>query len=126
MKKLPPNAASWTAVILVLLGLIVIFMSWNAAAGPENGVDLRTQFPYLLSGGLGGLCLVGAGLTLTRVFESRRDVKEVVMHLERLTAAVERLEAAQTARELAEANAREQEAPRVAMPPPAPPFEQAR
>ena len=124
MKKLSPNATTYTAIGLIVFGLIFIFMSWNAAASPENGVDLRAQFPYLLSGGLGGLALVGAGLTLVRTFESRRDSKELLAQLERLTVAVERLEASQTARDLAQANAREQR-PGLDMPPPAPPFEPA-
>ena len=82
MKKLSPNATTYTAIGLIVFGLIFIFMSWNAAASPENGVDLRAQFPYLLSGGLGGLALVGAGLTLVRTFESRRDSKELLAQLD--------------------------------------------
>ncbi len=87
----PPNASTWTAVALIALGLLMIFLAWNGAAGADAAVDLRAQFPYLLSGGLFGLSLVASGLVLVRVYEGRRDSKEVVRHLQQLTAAVERL-----------------------------------
>lgn len=134
MKKLPPNATTYTAVALVTFGLILIFLAWNAAASPDNGVDLRAQFPYLLSGGLGGLALIGAGLTLIRVFEARRDNKEVLDRLDRLTAVVERLEALRSAQQPAEDPAtaltgplpRDNAAPSPApLPPPTGPFEPA-
>lgn len=89
----PPNATTWTAVALIALGLIMIFLGWNGAAGEVAAQDLRAQFPYLLSGGLFGLSLVGAGLVLVRVYEGRRDTREVVRHLQELTQAVERLAA---------------------------------
>lgn len=95
MKKLPPNATTWTAVALIALGLVMIFLAWNGAAGAEAATDLRRQFPYLLSGGIFGLALMGSGLVLVRTFESRRDSREIVQQLVRLTAAVERLEQAQ-------------------------------
>jgi hypothetical protein len=124
MKKLPPNATTYTAITLILVGLVMIFLGWNGAAGAEAAVDLRRQFPYLISGGLFGLALVGAGLMLVRVFEGRRDTVAVIRHLERLTLAVERLEQAQTAPLLAAANEREH-AQVLAVPPVAPPFERA-
>jgi hypothetical protein len=137
MKKLSPNAATYTAVALIAIGLLMVFLGWNGAAGVEAARDLRAQFPYLLSGGLFGVALVGAGLVLVRTFEGRRDAKEIVAQLERLALAVERMEVAQQQRLLAEANARETalEPPVAAVPgayappaapPAAPPFESAR
>ncbi len=96
MRKPPPGATTWTAVSLIALGLIMIFLGWNGAAG-EQAADLRSQFPYLISGGVFGLALIGAGLVLVRTFEARRDTQSLAAHLERLTAAVERLEAAHPA-----------------------------
>lgn len=89
-----PNATRYTSITLVVLGLVMIYFGWNGAAGPENGVDLRAQFPYLISGGLGGIALIAAGLTLVRTFESRRDSQRLEIQVARLTAVVERLEAA--------------------------------
>jgi hypothetical protein len=130
MKKLSPNATTYTAVALIALGLIMIFLGWNGAAGAEAAVDLRAQFPYLISGGLFGVALVGAGLVLVRTFEGRRDAKEIVGQLERLTLAVERLEAAQAAQHLLAANQRElgpaPAAQDMAPPTAPPPFEAAR
>lgn len=137
MKKLSPNASTYTAVALIAVGLIMIFLGWNGAASEDAAIDLRAQFPYLLSGGLFGIALVGAGLVLVRTFEGRRDTKEVVATLERLAVAVERLEATQAAQQLALANQREvgvvagaapvAAAPAGMAPPVAPPvFEQGR
>lgn len=95
MKNPPPNAITWTAVGLIALGLILIYLGWNGAAGEEAAPDLRAQFPYLLSGGIFGLALIGSGLSLVLVRESRRASTEVVAKLEGLTQAVERLAAAQ-------------------------------
>lgn len=95
-RKLPPNAPTWTAVGLVALGLIMIFLGWNGAAGPDAAVDLRAQFPYLISGGLFGLALIAAGLVLVRVQEGRKDTREVLQQLQLLTQAVERLGEAAT------------------------------
>lgn len=132
MKTLPPNATTWTAVSLIALGLIMIFLAWNGVAGPEAAVDVRAQFPYLISGGVFGLSLVGAGLTLVRVFESRRDAKEIAREVRRLVQVVERLEQAHADAQLAQANAREAmvDAPPPPMAPPRPvptaPFEPMR
>jgi|GEM_PF-5597286 len=122
MNNISPNATRYTAIGLVVFGLLFIFFAWNGAAGLDNGVDIRTQFPFLISGGIGGLALVGAGLTLIRVFEGRRDTKEVVRHLERLTAAVERLAAQEEVPAHPSMNGL---GTAPAMPPPAPPFEHA-
>ncbi len=50
-----------------LLGFIVIAIAWNGAAGVDY---TQGQVPYLISGGLGGLCLVvvGAALVVVAVY----------------------------------------------------------
>ncbi len=125
-RKLPANASTYTAVVLILGGLLMIYLGWNGAAGVEAGVDLRAQFPYLISGGVFGLALVGAGLMLVRVFEGRRDTQQVVAHLRLLTQAVERLEQAQTVPNLVETIVSEPTHVPTLPPAPAQPFEPAR
>lgn len=88
MKKLSPNAPTWTAVTIAALGFVMIFMAWNGAAGIALA---QAQIPYLISGGLGGVALVGAGMVLIRTYEGRRDIQQVVQRLDRLADAVERL-----------------------------------
>ena len=90
MNNISPNATRYTAIGLVVFGLLFIFFAWNGAAGLDNGVDIRTQFPFLISGGIGGLALVGAGLTLIRVFEGRRDCGEELGALRACVAALPR------------------------------------
>ena len=123
MNKLSPNATRYTAIGLVVFGLLFIFFAWNGAAGPENGLDQRAQFPYLISGGIGGLALVAAGLTLVRIFEARRDTQQIVEQLKTLTAAVE----AQTLAATPPEPVTEELPNPAAFPPPAspPPFEPA-
>lgn len=126
MKKLPPNATTYTAVGLIALGLIMLFVAWNGAAGPENGIDPRAQFPYLLSGGLGGLALIGAGLTLVRVFEARKDNQKLLDSIQRLTDAVERLAIVEEPMpELTDVNGQYPAHTVPAMPPAQVPFESA-
>lgn len=88
MKKLPPNAPTYTAAALVGLGVILIFMAWDGAA---SFAYVPAQIPYMVSGGLGGLALVGAGLVLVRVAEARKDNAELRSRLDELTLAVREL-----------------------------------
>ena len=59
-------------VTLAAVGLLVIGLAWNGAAGQAGG-DLRLQFPYLLSGGLIGLSLVILGAAMLVVQSARED-----------------------------------------------------
>jgi hypothetical protein len=58
------------AVLIVLAGLVAIGIGWNGAAGL---LDLRAQFPYLISGGIAGLALVILGSALMIVQAHRED-----------------------------------------------------
>lgn len=76
MRRIPPNAPMWTAVGLVLVGLLVIFLAWNSAAGVNPPVP-AAQLPYLISGGCGGLAIVAAGLVMLRTVEARKDARRL-------------------------------------------------
>ena len=80
-----PKSALYTAVGLVALGGIVIFLSWNGAAGKDYA---QGQIPYLISGGVGGLALVITGLTVAIVQAMRRDMAELGQKLDALTEAL--------------------------------------
>jgi hypothetical protein len=81
-----PKSALYTAVGLVALGGIVIFFSWNGAAGKDYA---QGQIPYLISGGVGGLALVITGLTVGVVQAMRRDMAELGQKFDALTEALQ-------------------------------------
>lgn len=60
----------YSAVALVGVGVLLIVLAWNGAASLDF---TQGQIPYLISGGIGGIALVGAGLTLIVVHSIRRD-----------------------------------------------------
>jgi len=66
-------------VLLVVLGFIAMFLAWNGAAGKDF---VQGQIPYLISGGLAGLALVGSGLTVINVQARRADQAELLNRLE--------------------------------------------
>lgn len=70
------------------LGLLVILIAWNGAAGLDYA---QGQLPYLLSGGFGGLSLVVLGASLLLAESNRRDRAVLEQQLVELTAAVQRL-----------------------------------
>lgn len=63
------RAAAYLAVTMIAAGFILIGLAWNGAAEQDC---IQCQFPYLISGGLGGLALVGTGILLALVREIRR------------------------------------------------------
>jgi hypothetical protein len=68
-------------VLLVVMGFIAMFLAWNGAAGKDF---VQGQIPYLISGGLVGLALVGSGLTVINVQARRADQTELLHRLEAL------------------------------------------
>ena len=66
-------------VLLVVLGFIAMFLAWNGAAAKDF---VQGQIPYLISGGLVGLALVGSGLTVINVQARRADQTELLNRLE--------------------------------------------
>jgi hypothetical protein len=66
-------------VLLVVAGFIAMFLAWNGAAGKDF---VEGQLPYVISGGLVGLALVGSGLTVINVQARRADQTELLHRLE--------------------------------------------
>jgi hypothetical protein len=66
-------------VLLVVAGFIALFLAWNGAAAKDF---VQGQLPYLISGGLVGLALVGCGLTVINVQARRADQAELLNRLE--------------------------------------------
>lgn len=69
-------------VVLAAIGVLALFLAWNGAAGVDH---VEGQIPYLISGGLLGISLVGAGLTIVNVQARRQDNAELLAKLEELT-----------------------------------------
>lgn len=82
MRKWATNSPVSAGLVLVVAGFIALFLAWNGAAGLDY---VQGQIPYLLSGGLVGLALVGAGLTVVNVQTRRADQAELLNKLEELT-----------------------------------------
>lgn len=55
---------------LIGAGFLLVFLGWNGAASVDR---VPAQFPYLISGGIGGLCLVIVGVGLLIVQNQRAD-----------------------------------------------------
>ena len=73
---------------LVVAGFVLVFLGWNGAASVDR---VQGQFPYLLSGGVAGLCLVVVGVGVIIVQAQRADRAELQATLEALREALERL-----------------------------------
>ncbi len=56
--------------LLTIVGLVAIIAAWYGTAGT---LYVAFQVPLLVSGGLGGLALIGAGLALVHIQMGRRD-----------------------------------------------------
>jgi hypothetical protein len=78
-------------ILYCVVGLFLVFLGWNGAA-TYNSVP--AQFPYLISGGLAGLCLVVVGAALIVAQSHRADRAALQGTLDELRAAVERAAAA--------------------------------
>lgn len=68
-------------VVLVVAGFLAIFLAWNGAAGLDY---VEGQLPYVISGGLIGLGLIGAGLTVVLVQSQRRESEVLAARLDEL------------------------------------------
>jgi hypothetical protein len=75
-------------VVLCLAGFVLVWVGWNGAAS----YDLSTrQFPYLISGGIAGLCLVNVGVGLFLVQSQRAERARLEANLAGLTRILETL-----------------------------------
>ena len=75
-------------VVFCLAGFVLVWVGWNGAAS----YDLATrQFPYLISGGIAGLCLVNVGIGLFIVQSQRAERTRLEQNMEGLTRILETL-----------------------------------
>ena len=77
----PGKLGGGLSLVFVGIGLLVVGIGYNGAAG---NLDLRAQFPYLLSGGILGLCFVvfGTGLMINHsAREDRQRLEAVLLQL---------------------------------------------
>jgi hypothetical protein len=72
---------------LCVVGLVLVFLGWNGAASRDR---VPAQFPYLISGGIAGLCLVVIGVGMLVVQNQRADRAALQSSIDRLREAVER------------------------------------
>jgi hypothetical protein len=82
-----PKLSGQLGVGLCLLGFLLVFLGWNGAASRDR---VPAQFPYLISGGVAGLCLVVLGVGMIVVQNQRADRAALQASIDRLREAVER------------------------------------
>ena len=75
------KSSLYLSVALIAVGFLLIYFAWNGAAEKDF---IQGQFPYLLSGGLGGLGLILCGLTLVSTQSFRRDIFSLQDRIEEL------------------------------------------
>ena len=75
-------------LVFCVAGLALIWAGWNGAATYN---DIRKQFPYLISGGIGGLALVVIGVGLMVIQSQRADRVQLEANLVELRAILERM-----------------------------------
>jgi len=80
--KWATNSPVSAGLALVVAGFIALFLAWNGAAGIDR---VEGQLPYLISGGLVGLGLIGAGLTVVNIQARRQDQADLLHKLDELT-----------------------------------------
>jgi hypothetical protein len=95
LPRLRPGAfGGGLGLVVVAVGLLVIGIGWNGAAGAGgeiNGIPtLSAQLPWLLSGGILGLGLVVFGAALVIVHNARVDRARLESKLDELVEAVGR------------------------------------
>jgi hypothetical protein len=85
-------------IVLVAVGLLVIGIGWNGAAGSGGQIngqtDIRAQLPWLLSGGVLGLALVVFGAAMVIVHNARLDRSRLEAKLDELIEATQLTSAA--------------------------------
>jgi hypothetical protein len=80
-------------LLFCVAGLGVIWAGWNGAASYN---DIRKQFPYLISGGLGGLALVVIGASLMIIQSQRADRVQIENNLVELRNILDRMSGVST------------------------------
>jgi hypothetical protein len=72
---------------LCLVGFILVFLGWNGAASVDR---ITSQFPYLISGGIAGLCFIVLGVGMIIVQNQRADRAALQTTLNEVREALER------------------------------------
>ena len=85
MRKWASSSPVSAGLLLVVAGFIALFLAWNSAAGLDY---VEGQLPYVISGGLVGLGLIAAGLTVVNVQARRADQAELINKLDELIEAL--------------------------------------
>ena len=75
------------SLLLIGLGLLSILFAWNGASGEPY---VAAQMPYLVSGGLLGIALVGIGCTMMMIQAARVDRARMEAKYDELLAALDR------------------------------------
>ena len=75
-------------VLFCLAGFVLVWVGWNGAASYDTSIR---QFPYLISGGIAGLCLVQVGVGLWIVQSQRAERAGLEEHLAGLNRVLETL-----------------------------------
>ena len=79
-------------VLFCLAGFVLVWVGWNGAASYDSGIR---QFPYLISGGIAGLCFVVLGVGMLVVQNQRADRAALQATLRELQESLERAGLAQ-------------------------------
>jgi S1-C subfamily serine protease len=91
----PSRLGGRLGLAVVALGLLVIGIGWDGAAGSGGEIDhvpvVQAQLPWLLSGGFLGLGIVVLGAALIIANAQREGQRRLRDSLEAMTDAVERL-----------------------------------
>jgi hypothetical protein len=77
----PAKIATYLAVTMTLLGFLMIGLAWNFAAEVDF---IQGQFPYFLSGGLGGLGLIIGGMAVMSIQTMRTITAQRAREMGRL------------------------------------------
>lgn len=73
---------TYLSVGLMAAGFLLIVLAWNGAASVDF---VQGQIPFLISGGVAGLGLIGGGLTLALIQELRRSTGAIAARIDTLT-----------------------------------------
>ena len=72
------RVAAWVAIVL---GALLLLLGW---LGVSDALLPTEQMPYIVSGGLGGICLIGIGVMLWLSADLRdewSELHEIARHL---------------------------------------------